>query len=113
MLNGGQQVRAAIFGSVVAMIDTEGQMRIRWPNFHLASFLDAYYHSKNRMMPGLGRSSAGLATDRLASPMPIAPQPVGLPSTSISSSSRSDQAGWFSNHMHTSSPNDDGSEEST
>ena len=39
-------------------------MRIRWPNFHLASFLDAYYHPKNRMMPGPGRSSAGLATDR-------------------------------------------------
>jgi hypothetical protein len=82
-----------------------------WPNFVLASFLDAYYHPKNRTIPAPRRMSAGPAMDRPASPMPLAPQTAGLSSTNVSSSSRSDRAGWLSNRKHTSSSEDDGSED--
>ena len=84
-----------------------------WPNFDLASFLDAYYHPKNRTKPAPRRMSAGPEMDRPASPMPLAPQTAGLSSTNVSSSQSADRAGWLSNRKHTSSPEDDGSEEST
>src|SRR6478609_7653329 len=57
-----------------------------WPNFDLASFLDAYYHPKNRTIPAPRRMSAGPEMDRPASPMPLAPQTAGLSSTNVSSS---------------------------
>src|SRR6185369_5145513 len=81
-----------------------------WPNFDLASFLDAYYHPKNRTIPAPRRMSAGPEMDRPASPMPLAPQIAGLSTTNVSSSQSVRPGRWLSNRKHTSSPEDDGSE---